>query len=127
MFVQQDRQSSHSGVMADKYDTLMSYVEHTTPDSQIRYIADQMGVGSWGMAPYGMLFTIYKIACQVGGALFFFKTFISPYLRRVVIAEEEVKPPEADTEVRLTDRELYEQMLQKRPMWRRMWGNVRGW
>lgn len=62
---------------------MMNYLGHRTPDSQMSYIADQLGVGAWGLAPYGMLFSLYRVACQIGGALFFFQVFLLPTCRRV--------------------------------------------
>lgn len=127
MFIQQDRISSATGVLADRYSTLLSYVEHSTPDSQIRYIADQMGVGAWGMAPYGVIFTIYKMACQIGGALFFVKIFVAPWFARLFVEPPTVKPEEEEGErVTPTDRERYEMMRRARPLHKKAWDRIRG-
>lgn len=83
MFIQADRVSGMAGILDSRYTAFQQYVSHSTPAGQIQYMLDQTGLGMWGLYPYGVIFTVYKIACQVGGALFFYKTFMSPFLRKV--------------------------------------------
>lgn len=102
MFIQQDRVSAATQTGDIRYEEFQRYITRGDPDSQLRFIVDNVGLGAWGTYPYGLLYTIYRIAYQLGGILFFYKTLVSPLMKRVSEdVHEEIAPEVMSLEAQL--------------------------